>query len=286
APCSVLVGGGNLKGSPSSQTGGKLEEHKASVQPIGASSWASIVTSKGDPKQPTPRLNHRSPVGKLEYVEPKEFEWVKVSNRKSSKKGRKLGERQGNEVKSATNQGYTHPKVDDAAQAYAPSICLARHADQLGSLDQDQSVPSTADPTCTSGHLPSPASHHSKGLFGFHPLKERELEDTDTGPYDCTPERLAVCLFRDGVAEDPTGWYFRLGVLLVCPCFWYDQLIIKFWVTWGCVLKLLLRELIPSAYIAGLTWSFVKACRACLGQPMCSLPAAAVGPFSLLFLLF
>ncbi|KAL6973576.1 hypothetical protein U1Q18_027761, partial [Sarracenia purpurea var. burkii] len=58
---------------PGSQTGGKLEEHKASVQPIGASSWASIVASKGDPKQPTPRLNHRSPVGKLEYVEPKEL---------------------------------------------------------------------------------------------------------------------------------------------------------------------------------------------------------------------
>ncbi|KAL6957231.1 hypothetical protein U1Q18_040489 [Sarracenia purpurea var. burkii] len=50
---------------PGFQTGGKLEEHKASVQPIGASSWASIVASKGDPKQLSPRLNHRSPVGKL-----------------------------------------------------------------------------------------------------------------------------------------------------------------------------------------------------------------------------
>ncbi|KAL6984498.1 hypothetical protein U1Q18_017877, partial [Sarracenia purpurea var. burkii] len=58
---------------PGFQTGGKLEEHKASVQPIGASSWASIVASKGDPKQLSPRLNHRSPVGKLEYVEPKEL---------------------------------------------------------------------------------------------------------------------------------------------------------------------------------------------------------------------
>ncbi|KAL6971600.1 hypothetical protein U1Q18_031280, partial [Sarracenia purpurea var. burkii] len=58
---------------PGFQTGCKLEEHKASVQPIGASSWASIVASKGDPKQLSPRLNHRSPVGKLEYVEPKEL---------------------------------------------------------------------------------------------------------------------------------------------------------------------------------------------------------------------
>ncbi|KAL6976867.1 hypothetical protein U1Q18_025652, partial [Sarracenia purpurea var. burkii] len=63
---------------------------------------------------------------------------------------------------------YTHPKVDDAAQAYAPSIFLARHTDQLGSLDQDQPIPSTADPACSSGHLPSPASHHSKGrCFGL-----------------------------------------------------------------------------------------------------------------------
>ncbi|KAL6965317.1 hypothetical protein U1Q18_036373 [Sarracenia purpurea var. burkii] len=63
APCyeSVLVVGGDSKGSPGSQTGGKLEEHKACVQPIRASSWASIVASKGDPKQPTPRLNDRSP---------------------------------------------------------------------------------------------------------------------------------------------------------------------------------------------------------------------------------
>ncbi|KAL6966849.1 hypothetical protein U1Q18_032643 [Sarracenia purpurea var. burkii] len=75
APCSesVLVVGSDSKGSSGSQTGGKLEEHKASVQPVGASSWASIVASKGDPKQPIPRLNHRSPVGKLEYVEPKEL---------------------------------------------------------------------------------------------------------------------------------------------------------------------------------------------------------------------
>ncbi|KAL7002111.1 hypothetical protein U1Q18_003264, partial [Sarracenia purpurea var. burkii] len=65
---------------------------------------------------------------------------------------------------SLTREGYTHSKVDDAAQAYAPSICLARHADQLGSLDQDQPVPSTADPACSSGHLPSPASHHSKDV--------------------------------------------------------------------------------------------------------------------------
>ncbi|KAL6962852.1 hypothetical protein U1Q18_037813 [Sarracenia purpurea var. burkii] len=60
---SVLVVGSDSKGSSGSQTGGK-----ASVQPVGASSWASIVASKGDPKQPIPRLNHRSPCRKKEQL--------------------------------------------------------------------------------------------------------------------------------------------------------------------------------------------------------------------------
>ncbi|KAL6955043.1 hypothetical protein U1Q18_040754 [Sarracenia purpurea var. burkii] len=60
---------------------------------------------------------------------------------------------------------YTHTKVDDAAQAYARPFRSARHVDQFGSFDQDQPVPSTADPACSSGHLPTPTSHyHIEGV--------------------------------------------------------------------------------------------------------------------------
>ncbi|KAL6965912.1 hypothetical protein U1Q18_049526, partial [Sarracenia purpurea var. burkii] len=62
---------------------------------------------------------------------------------------------------NARPHAFQHPKVDDAAQAYARSFRPAQHFDEPGSLSQVQPVPMTVDPACSSGHLPTPASQHS-----------------------------------------------------------------------------------------------------------------------------